>query len=94
MSRLKLELIMLIQVSFAYFLTGAILTLIFPPETGHVKIATFLAINIFVKVMPHPTSNNPVAFALDLRDWVYRSYGRDDLIINGDKNDEENNRSN
>ena len=91
---MKLQLIMLIQVAFAYLLMGAVLTSVFPPETGHVKIATFIAINVFIKIIPHPTSNNPFAFAADLRDWVYRSYGRDDLIINGDKNDEENDRTN
>ncbi len=94
MSKLKLELLMLFQVSFAYFLIGAVLTLVFPPETGHVKIATFIAINIFIKIIPHPTSNNPFAFGADLRDWVYKSYGRDDLIIHGGKDDEENDRTN
>lgn len=91
---MKSQLIMLIQVSFAYFLMGAVLTLVFPPETGHVKIATFIAINIFIKIIPHPKSNNPFAVGADLRDWVYKSYGRDDLIINGDKNNEKDDRAN
>ena len=91
---MKLQLIMLIQVSFAYLLTGAVLTLVFPPETGHVKIATFIAINVFIKIIPHPTSNNPFAFTADLRDWVYKSYGRDDLIIHGDKDNEKDDRTN
>lgn len=61
---------------FGYYLFAAILNLILPKGTGHIKIAIFCAFLSCVNLSEHPTSvYNPFAFSLRFRSWIHVLFG-------------------
>lgn len=69
-------LIATLQMIFGYYLFAAILNLILPKGTGHIKIAIFCAFLACINLSEHPTSvYNPFAFSLRFRSWIHVLFG-------------------